>query len=190
MRRFLSLILITCCTVLLFSCASPANEGVLIIPSSANPSSSAVAETAETTDTGMLMPETQAHETETAAVETAVPDTDEAFDALAQAEQLLRDEDFLALLAQYAQTSADAQTAMAAAVLAYQHEGGIDPLPDVTDVLTEGPDDTVVYWTAGGSVWHVTDGCSALAKSKSVVSGSETKAITAGKTRVCKRCGA
>ncbi len=185
MRRLLCVILTVCCIAVLPSCAEPANEGVLIIPSSNNPV--AVTETEEPTETKPPLPEETSSAAETDPVGITAPDTAEASDVLAQAQQLLRDEAFLAILAQYGgQLSPDAQTAVIAAVLAYQRQQGIPPVTNVTDDM----DETVVYWTAGGSVWHVTDGCSALAKSKSIVSGSETQAMAAGKTRVCKRCDA
>ncbi len=47
----------------------------------------------------------------------------------------------------------------------------------------------VVYWTEGGSVWHNTKDCSALARSKNIMSGSVHDAVEAGKERVCKKCG-
>ena len=47
----------------------------------------------------------------------------------------------------------------------------------------------VVYWTEGGSVWHNTKDCSALARSKNIISGSVHDAVRAGKERVCKKCG-
>ena len=47
----------------------------------------------------------------------------------------------------------------------------------------------VVYWTEGGSVWHNTKDCSALARSKNIISGSVHDAVEAGKERVCKKCG-
>ena len=56
----------------------------------------------------------------------------------------------------------------------------------------ETPDETtidVVYWTEGGSVWHNTKDCSALARSKNIISGSVHDAVRAGKERVCKKCG-
>jgi hypothetical protein len=43
-----------------------------------------------------------------------------------------------------------------------------------------------VYWTPGGSVWHVSRGCSTLANSKTVLHGS---IAASGKPRVCKVCG-
>jgi len=182
MKRFLYLILTVCLTVLLFSCVNPANEGVLIIPSSANPSSPVVTESVPETVAEPLLAETEAPDVTSDAGDTAA---EEPFDALIMAQKLLGDEDFLALLAQYELTSADEKTAIVAALLAYQREQGMVTLPDEM----ENADDTVVYWTAGGSVWHVTDDCSALSKSKSIVSGVAAEAIKAGKTRVCKRCG-
>ncbi len=182
MKRLLFLILTVCWTVLLVSCAAPENEGVLIIPSSANPSSTAAAEAVAETVTEPQLPETEAPDVMSDAVDTAA---EEPFDALVMAQKLLGDEGFLALLAQYELTSADEKTAAVAALLAYQRAQGTGSLSDETDRA----DNTVVYWTAGGSVWHVTDDCSALSKSKSIVSGVTDEAIKAGKTRVCKRCG-
>ncbi len=46
-----------------------------------------------------------------------------------------------------------------------------------------------VYWTPGGSVWHTTNKCSSLSRSKEFVKGSEAEALAAGKDRACKRCG-
>ena len=48
---------------------------------------------------------------------------------------------------------------------------------------------SVVYWTESGSVWHNKKDCSALARSKIIMSGSTHDAVEAGKERVCKRCG-
>ena len=47
-----------------------------------------------------------------------------------------------------------------------------------------------VYWTKGGSVWHLSDSCSSLSKTDpaDIVSGSEDEAIAAGKERACKKC--
>lgn len=47
-----------------------------------------------------------------------------------------------------------------------------------------------VYWTEGGSVWHLSDSCSSLSKTDpaDIVSGSEDEAIAAGKERACKKC--
>lgn len=45
-----------------------------------------------------------------------------------------------------------------------------------------------VYWVAGGSVWHLTDRCSSLARSKQILSGTVEEAISAGKSRACKIC--
>jgi hypothetical protein len=66
-------------------------------------------------------------------------------------------------------------------VLAYQQMQGMTGEASLSE--------ETVFWTAGGSVWHVTAECSALAKSKSVLSGTEEQAKQAGKSRVCKRCG-
>lgn len=50
-------------------------------------------------------------------------------------------------------------------------------------------EESVVYWTEGGSVWHVSKECSSLKNSKNIISGSVEEAQNAGKERVCSRCG-
>lgn len=50
-------------------------------------------------------------------------------------------------------------------------------------------DSDVVYWVAGGEVWHLRRDCSSIAGAASVQEGSEADARAAGKDRVCKRCG-
>lgn len=49
--------------------------------------------------------------------------------------------------------------------------------------------ENVVYWVAGGEVWHITDKCASLARSKKILSGTVEQATASGKSRVCKRCG-
>ena len=46
-----------------------------------------------------------------------------------------------------------------------------------------------VYWVKSGEVWHITDKCTSLSRSKDIRSGSIRDAMLAGKTRVCKKCG-
>ena len=180
------LILPLLCAVLLCSCADSVPDGVLIVPSSQNGgvvSGAVLSETADSAevDTAALEP---VEPSESAAVEDAV--SDDAFDALAQARILMEDAQFRALLEEYhRQTPSEESLAIAAAVLAYQKLHGETAMSQTADASDAG----VVYWTGGGSVWHVTASCSALAKSKSILSGTEDEAQKAGKTRVCKRCG-
>lgn len=57
---------------------------------------------------------------------------------------------------------------------------------------TAGRDDKVsntVYWVKSGKVWHTTKNCPSLSRSKSILFGSVDDAMSAGKERVCKRCG-
>ncbi len=56
---------------------------------------------------------------------------------------------------------------------------------------SEAVDKTVgaVYWVEKGEVWHTTESCPSLSRSKKISSGSISDATTAGKSRVCKRCG-
>ena len=46
----------------------------------------------------------------------------------------------------------------------------------------------VVYWTEGGSVYHVTDQCSSLKHSANILHGSVEEALMAKKERICKTC--
>lgn len=54
---------------------------------------------------------------------------------------------------------------------------------------SEEDEHSTVYWTEGGSVWHVSKECSSLKNSKNIISGSVEEAQNAGKERVCSRCG-
>ncbi len=51
------------------------------------------------------------------------------------------------------------------------------------------PDENVVYWVKNGEVWHLTEKCPSLSRSKTILSGTVDEAVENGKTRVCKRCG-
>lgn len=57
------------------------------------------------------------------------------------------------------------------------------------DIFTTIPNGATVYWTKSGSVWHVSRGCSALKNSTDIISGTQSDAVAAGKSRVCKKCG-
>ena len=171
MKDVWRIVVLMLCTLLLCSCADSVEDGVLIVPSSRNlyeETSAVVTASAETED---VVPQTEPP----AAAEVPMAES-----VSEQAKLLFGDEAFCDLLAQYGE-QLDAQAAAVAAVLAYQQMQGMTgeaPLSEDT-----------VFWTAGGSVWHVTAECSALAKSKSVLSGTEEQAKQAGKSRVCKRCG-
>ena len=170
MKDVWRIVVLMLCTLLLCSCADSVEDGVLIVPSSRNLYEETSAVVTESPETEVVVPQTESFTAEVPMAESVSE----------QAELLFGDEVFCDLLAQYAEQM-DAQTAAVAAVLAYQQMQGMTgeaPLSEET-----------VFWTAGGSVWHVTAECSALAKSKSVSSGTEEQAKQAGKSRVCKRCG-
>lgn len=183
MKTVVRLIFALLCTMCLCSCANSVNEGVLIVPSSHNGGHESETVSVETADFEETAAETK-ESAESAVDEDPVPN--DTTDVMEQARLLLEDAQFRTLLAQYdAQISDGEPLAYVAAVLAYQKLHGTaaeSQFPDATD-------GDVVYWTVGGSVWHVTDACTALAKSKSILSGTEAAAQQAGKTRVCKRCG-
>lgn len=190
MKTVVRLIFALLCTMCLCSCANSVNEGVLIVPSSQNGGHVSETESVETADFEETAAETDviAAETEESA-ESAVdedPVPNDTTDVMEQARLLLEDAQFRTLLAQYdAQISDGEPLTYVAAVLAYQKLHGTAAESQFPDAA----DGDVVYWTVGGSVWHVTDACTALAKSKSILSGTESAAQQAGKTRVCKRCG-
>ena len=171
MKDVWRIVVLMLCTLLLCSCADSVEDGVLIVPSSRNLYEETSAAVTESPETEVVVPQTEPP----AAAEIPMAES-----VSEQVNLLFGDEVFCDLLAQYAEQM-DAQTAAVAAVLAYQQMQGMTgeaPLSEDT-----------VFWTAGGSVWHVTAECSALAKSKSVLSGTEEQAKQAGKSRVCKRCG-
>lgn len=59
-----------------------------------------------------------------------------------------------------------------------------------TPAAAESDDlENVVYWVTGGEVWHITDKCSSLSRSKKILSGTVEQAMSSGKSRACKLCG-
>ena len=170
MKDVWRIVVLMLCTLLLCSCADSVEDGVLIVPSSRNLYEETSAVVTESPETEVVVPQTESFTAEVPMAESVSE----------QVKLLFGDEVFCDLLAQYGE-QLDAQAAAVAAVLAYQQMQGMTgeaPLSEDT-----------VFWTVSGSVWHVTAECSALAKSKSVLSGTEEQAKQAGKSRVCKRCG-
>ena len=184
MKNRLILIVLLLCLAVLTACGSVSGEGVLIVPSEVVASASET-ETESAEEPGAA--EAAVHVTEAVTADES-PVTGEAVSE--KVRQLLEDAAFLALLEQYGvDVQSDGQTVLgaASAVLDY-----LDIHPEYGDGVTAEavlPDGNTVWWTQGGSVWHVTPDCSALAKSKSLRHGSEAEAAAVGKSRVCKRCG-
>ena len=58
-----------------------------------------------------------------------------------------------------------------------------------SDDTEEHIGDGTVYWVKSGEVWHKTDKCPSLSRSKNIRSGSIEDAMLAGKSRACKKCG-
>ena len=88
-------------------------------------------------------------------------------------QEMLQDPAFSALLSRYGEDL----PGIAAAVLYYQQTSDRADAPGC------------VYWTAGGTVWHLSDDCTALSRSKQLHSGSVSQAEDAGKHRSCRKCG-
>lgn len=57
------------------------------------------------------------------------------------------------------------------------------------DTVSEMNNTQTVYWVENGEVWHTKSSCPSLSRSKKIISGSLSDAKSAGKERVCKRCG-
>ena len=58
-----------------------------------------------------------------------------------------------------------------------------------TETLVSDEQGERVFWTKSGSVWHTTDQCHHLKKSKNIESGSVEEAMEAGKSKACSSCG-
>ena len=59
-----------------------------------------------------------------------------------------------------------------------------EPSNDIND--SKEPE--TVYWTAGGSAWHIYEDCGYLKRSKEIFSGSVNEAREQGKEKVCSSC--
>lgn len=101
------------------------------------------------------------------------------------AKALLENPEFLALADSYGGRD-DPAAALAALLAVLGENAETEGLPSRS--LPEDTD-TVVYYTPGGSVWHVRRDCPALSSSKEILSGSVDDAVKAGKSRECRRCG-
>ena len=53
----------------------------------------------------------------------------------------------------------------------------------------DGAEYSTVYWTSGGSVWHLSEDCGHLKRGKVIISGTVQDAMDAGKEKVCSTCG-
>ena len=176
-------VLLMLCVLLMCSCADSVGDGVLIVPSSHTQYEETSAVITDSAETEVGNPQTESSVSEDEFVlesDADIQPSDTEFDVAEQAGLMFEDAVFCGLLEQFGEQM-DAQAAAVAATLAYQQIKG--------NVSVPSEDEDTVFWTVSGSVWHVTAECSALAKSKSVLSGSEGQAKQAGKTRVCKRCG-
>ncbi len=66
-------------------------------------------------------------------------------------------------------------------------EEGTEPAPVTTEkiVLT---DDTLVYYTPGGTKYHIFSDCTSLSRSKEVIEAKRAEVIALGKEECCKNC--
>ena len=66
---------------------------------------------------------------------------------------------------------------------------GLDLTANTSQRESEEAVSGTVYWVSNGEVWHTTEKCSTLSRSKNIKSGSISDAMAVGKERVCKVCG-
>ncbi len=63
-----------------------------------------------------------------------------------------------------------------------------DIAQDETDENNDNSD-SIVFWTEGGSVWHISPTCSHIKNSsKKIFAGTTNDAVKAGKTKQCASC--
>ncbi len=74
-------------------------------------------------------------------------------------------------------------------------KSGVNEIGAFSERNTEGEskeadpaDPDIVYWTQGGTVWHTERECSALRRSKEIISGTVEEAVFVGKERACQKC--
>lgn len=79
-------------------------------------------------------------------------------------------------------------TAVAAVALLIAGVANYDFNPVSAEQLKEANVGKVVYWTEGGSVFHLDEDCSHLNRSYELTAGTPEEAEQAGKSRLCKSC--
>ena len=85
-------------------------------------------------------------------------------------------------------TTAESESAETSAASGSLTSSEIKNAGDTAPETDKSPNGGTVYWVDGGKVWHRTKGCSALSRSKNIISGSKSEAVAAGKERGCKKC--
>lgn len=68
-----------------------------------------------------------------------------------------------------------------------ENDNNVDTLESSCDTETIA-DNSIVYWTEKGSVWHLYKDCGYLSKSKDIKSGSVQNAVDDGKDKLCSSC--
>ena len=63
-----------------------------------------------------------------------------------------------------------------------------DTTEDETHQKIEIDNDTTVYWTDSGKVWHLFENCGYLKNSKEILSGTLADAEEEGKEKICSSC--
>lgn len=84
--------------------------------------------------------------------------------------------------------TAESESAETGAASGFLKSSEIKNAGDTAPETDKSPNGETVYWVDGGKVWHSTKGCSALSRSKNIISGSKSEAVAAGKERGCKKC--
>ena len=186
MRRVLSILLAVVCSVCLVACTDTHSDGIVIVPS--QKTDAAAVQVSEAADVQTEAAQTEAASQTAAASETLAGEPvrlgEDAF--LEQARKLYADAAYLAYLDRY--DAEEPTLAVIAALLAYQSAQTPDDAVTTEVPTTDAVTADAVFWTDGGTVWHVTASCSALARSQTIHSGSVSEAQATGKSRACKRC--
>ncbi len=120
----------------------------------------------------------------TSAPETDVPVNDDSLTPLPETESASFDEGLMTEAPPDIDTSGSADVPISADTLSNAVTDFVMDTEPVGDNTSH-----TVYWVANGEVWHVSEKCPSLSRSKKILSGSVEDALLNGKARVCKRCG-
>ena len=71
------------------------------------------------------------------------------------------------------------------------HEAVLTPETSTApeNAISTEQNENTVYWVESGKVWHTTENCKSLSRSKNIKSGTPDDAVAAGKERACSVCG-
>ena len=79
------------------------------------------------------------------------------------------------------------EEALLAMATSFETEAETEPETEAPEE-TDEPEDGIVHWTEGGTVWHEWQTCSHLSRKDTIITGTIEEAKTDGKTRGCAFC--